>query len=158
VVGIGDMNRDGRPDLVLQHRTSRRLAAWLMNGTTLADGRLLSPSQIADPQWDVIGVGDFNRDGDTDLALQHADGRLAVWFMNQTTLVDGQLLSHMLPDPQWRGVAVGDVNGDGFVDLVLHHGDTRAVAAWLLQGTQLIDGVLLSPSTLPAGWRIVGPR
>ena len=159
VVSVADFNDDDHPDLLLQHRTERNLAVWLMNGTTLVDGRLVSPPRTMDPLWDAVGGGDFNRDGHTDIVLQHADGTLAVWLMNQTDLIDGRLLSHALPDARWRVLGVGDLDGDGHTDLVLQHGETRQLGAWLLRDLTLSDGRLLSPSSLadPA-WRVVGPK
>ena len=159
VVGVADFNRDHHADLLLQHHTERTIAVWLMNGTALIDGRFVSPPRTADPGWDVVGTGDFNRDGHADIVLQHADGALGVWLMNGTMLIDGRLLSHALPDARWRVSAVGDLDGDGHVDLVLQHRDTRQLGAWLLRDLTLLDGRLLSPSSIadPA-WRLVGPK
>jgi hypothetical protein len=52
---VMDVNRDGRPDFIWQHQVSGLIAAWLMDGTTLRDGTLLSPGQVQDANWMVVG-------------------------------------------------------------------------------------------------------
>ena len=52
---VGDLNTDGKPDLIWQHIVDGRISVWLMNGLTLIDGTLLSPSQVADTNWHIVG-------------------------------------------------------------------------------------------------------
>lgn len=49
----GDINRDDRPDLIWQHRTTGDLAAWLMDGTRQL--RAVSLGQVADTNWVLVG-------------------------------------------------------------------------------------------------------
>lgn len=45
VVGVTDLNADGKADLLFQHPGTTDLAVWFMNGFQLAEGQLLNPSQ-----------------------------------------------------------------------------------------------------------------
>ncbi len=56
VVGVADLNGDGRPDLVFQHRVTAQLAAWYLSGTTVVGGGPFSPAGPSDPSWKVVTV------------------------------------------------------------------------------------------------------
>jgi len=56
LVGVADINRDGHPDLVWQHRANGRLAVWYMNGSTMVQAGPLNPAAVSDPDWWVVGV------------------------------------------------------------------------------------------------------
>ncbi|MBI4660901.1 MAG: VCBS repeat-containing protein [Verrucomicrobia bacterium] len=45
VASVADLNHDGRPDLVFQHKGDGALAAWFMNGIQLSSAQLLRPSR-----------------------------------------------------------------------------------------------------------------
>jgi hypothetical protein len=56
---------------------------WLMNGTTVAGGVSLPTT---DPSWSIVGTGDFNGDGKTDILWHHTSGAVAIWLMNGTAV------------------------------------------------------------------------
>jgi hypothetical protein len=144
VSGGGDVDGDGRPDLIWHHQGDGRLAAWLMNGSRQIEGRLLSPEAVPDTGWQVRAVTDFDNDGHPDLIWQHDDGREAVWFMNGLSAISGNLLAPpSVTDTAWRIAGSGDFDADGQQDLVWQHLDGR-IAVWLMSGTSLRDGYVLS--------------
>jgi len=102
IVGAGDANADGKPDLFWHHRTSGELAIWYMNGITQTAGVPINPPTV-DPQWQVVGVGDFNRDGRPDLIWQDTLGNISTWRMNGAQQISGVAFAPPTPgDPQWR--------------------------------------------------------
>jgi hypothetical protein len=154
VVSSGDFNQDGKEDIIFQH-TDGTLAVWFMNGTRLASASLLTPSNPGDRNWRVVGVGDLNSDGKSDLVFQHADGTLAGWFMDGIKLSAGAVFTpKSTGDAQWRAAGLGDLNADGKPDLVFQHND-GSLAVWLLNGTTLTQALLVSPPSPGAGWRLV---
>lgn len=55
IAGVWDANRDGHPDLLWHRRRDGFIATWLMNGVTVVQTVLLSPPQVADTNWRIVG-------------------------------------------------------------------------------------------------------
>ncbi len=108
VAGVGDMNRDGRPDIVWRHYGHGGLATWFLADTSVVQTVWLVPGSAADINWRIVGVADMDRDGSTDLVWQHrTNGRLGIWYMNGTTMVRTSPMGPgALSDLNWRIVAV----------------------------------------------------
>lgn len=154
----GDFNGDGRPDLIWQNRADGRLAAWFMNGTEQAEYVPLVPYQVHDKDWHVVGSGDANQDGQADLYWQHqTTGELAVWFMNRTAVMSGELLSPArVSDTAWKVRTVADLDLDGYPDLIWQHTESGLIAVWYMTQTTLRSGEALSPAQVPdLRWKIV---
>jgi hypothetical protein len=159
VRAVADFNHDGHPDLVWQYTPTGQVAFWLMNGTNAVS--YLFPSVAAPgPDWEIVGTGDSNFDGELDLYWQHRPtGRLAVWHMAGTDFRAGVFLSESPTDPGWRAVGVCDLDVDGSPDIVFQHAPTGTVAAWYLSGETLRGGSYLNPSNVgDSNWKLVGPR
>jgi hypothetical protein len=105
VVGTGDFNGDGQTDLLFEHQTDGTLAVWFMNGTNRTSGAYLNAPKVAS-NWRVVGTGDFNGDGQTDILWQSTDGWLAVWYMNGTNRIGGGWLNPGWVEPAWRAVGL----------------------------------------------------
>jgi hypothetical protein len=55
VRAVGDLNGDGKPDLIWQH-TDGRIATWLMNGLKATAGLPFTPGQLLDVDWTIVGA------------------------------------------------------------------------------------------------------
>ncbi len=158
IVGAGDVNGDGKTDLVWQH-TDGWLAVWYMSGAAMVATELLNPGQIADNEWKIVGVGDFNGDTKPDLVWQHTSGWLSVWYMNGRNMVGAVYLNPaQVGDTAWKIRAVIDLNGDGKTDLIWQHMAGGSLSAWLMDGINAASIVYLNPSNVSGGWKIMGPR
>ncbi len=155
----GDVDGDGQADLLWQQRQSGRLVTWLMNGLSRREGRFLTPEGPDSAQWQAVGLADLTGDGRTDLLLQHAvSGRVVVWELEGGVRRSGVVLLPELAQAGQHVVAVGDWNGDGKTDVVLWSEGSGDVEAWLLDGLSLLEQRKLDPQTVPAPWRVAGPR
>ena len=154
-----DFDLDGLADLVWQHEGTGDLVVWFMNGTTMTSNSALTPGQVADTNWKVIGTGDFNHDGKADLLWHHrTQGLLAAWMMNGTQQLAGTALSpDRVTDTNWKPMAMGDFDGDGQRDILWQHETERWLSVWLMNGLTLKDGHLLTPDRVASTeWRMAG--
>jgi len=108
IVGAGDFNGDGRPDLVWQNDSTRQVTVWYMGGTggsvKTGWGYLASSGPAG---WTVVGASDLNGDGNADLTWQNdATRELTVWYMGgaqgDALLGWGYLSSTSMPG--WRAI------------------------------------------------------
>jgi hypothetical protein len=70
VAGVGDLNADGREDLVWVNRSTQRVVVWLMNGMTIDDSYFLNvmlPIPPAGHRWKLLAVKDISGNGQPDL-------------------------------------------------------------------------------------------
>jgi len=57
LVGAGDFNADGTPDLLWHHQVTGQTYVWYMTGATVTGGQTLGT--VADTTWRLVGAGDF---------------------------------------------------------------------------------------------------
>lgn len=126
---VGDLNRDGLPDLVVLNRfdgTKNELSAWIYWGTAegfSADRRDSLPAQGGE----AIKVADLNGDGYPEIVIANSGLTYHVAvdkiqqsyiYWNKKGKFDGAQKS-VLPTINGRGVAIEDLNADGHPDIVL---------------------------------------
>ena len=102
LVGAGDMNEDGHPDLVWQHDQTRAVNVWLMIGGVRQQSRAIAT--IPDAGWQVQSIGDTNWDGRPEIFFQHATtGALGVWTVNGLVVSQAGLMTPSAnTDRTWR--------------------------------------------------------
>ena len=162
VVATGDINGDGKPDLIWQN-DARQVAVWYMGGSqgnTFLSVGWLSTTGVTD--WRVVGAADFNGDGKLDLLWQHDWTRqAAVWYMGGAQgnifqwaawLTDADVLG-------WTLVGTADFNSDGKPDLVWQNDETRQLVVWYEGGSDgrtFLDWNWLGLASDPVtGWRVI---
>jgi probable HAF family extracellular repeat protein len=134
VAATGDFNGDGHQDIVWQRASDGLVEIQLLNGLTPVGGGAI-PNNPFGAGWSVVGAGDFNFDGKTDLVWQRAsDGLVEISYMNGTTIVGGGAVVNNPFGAGWNVVGVNDFNGDGRPDLVLRHASDGLTADLILNG------------------------
>ena len=119
-VAVGDFNGDGNLDLALggfvPGNPTGMVSILLGNG----DGSFRAPvSYTADFLPVSMAVGDFNRDGHADLALNNYGGTVSILLgKGDGTFQDPQSYPAGLQSAS-VSMTVGDFNGDGFPDLAV---------------------------------------
>ncbi|GJL67527.1 MAG: hypothetical protein NPIRA06_01620 [Nitrospirales bacterium] len=147
---LGDLDANGKADLVWRNTSDGNTAIWLMNGTTIAASGFPGGVPAA---WQIAGVGDVNGDGKADVIWRNgSSGGVAVWLMDGLTI-----LSTGFPGSAslgFRIMGVGDVNGDGKADLVWRNTTDGSTAIWLMNGTAIAASGF--PGGVPETWQIAG--
>jgi len=151
-----DFDRDGRTDLVWRKDGGGAVAIWTMDGTTRIDGFVVDSQSHPDLGWEIVAVGDFDLDGDADIAWRNrTSGRLSLWTIENGTVVAGTLRDGMT-DLAWRVVGGADLDRDGRIDLLWWNSESGELRAWLMDGWQLREERPLDPpSAASSAWRPV---
>ena len=118
-VAIGDLNGDGKPDLVIANYEAITISVLLNSGDGSFEAKrdyrtTSSPAAVA--------IADLNRDGAPDLATANIDTSTVSVLANRG---DGSFEAG-LEYPTGRGpitVAIGDLNADGKPDLATANGN-----------------------------------
>ena len=130
---------------------------WLGLGNATFVGNTDKVNITTGTDWHVLGTGDFNGDGYTDVLWQHDNGTVRDWLGQ----ADGSFVGNIdqvniLTGTDWHVRGTGDFNGDGRDD-ILWQNDNGTIRDWLGQadGSFLsnIDVVNFVPG---AGWQIAG--
>jgi hypothetical protein len=151
IVGIGDLNNDGKADLFWRNVQTGDISTWLMNGATVTQSSWISTVPLV---WQTAGVGDLNGDGRDDLVWRHSQtGDLAVWLMNGPSVSQGPVISNGVP-LVLQIVGVGDLDSDGNADLLWRNSQTGDVSTWLMNGATVKQSVGIS--TVPLVWQTAG--
>jgi hypothetical protein len=163
-VTLGDLNGDGRPDLVVGNDNTSPTVAVLVNTTapgstsaSFAAAQTLAAG--ADPS--SVTVGDVNGDGRLDLAVANANDNTISVLLN--TSAPGATTISFAPQQTFAtglrpvSVVFADVNGDGRPDLVAVD-FLGSYASILLDATApgASTPTFLSQQTFPAGTQPLG--
>ena len=132
IAGTGDFNGDGRVD-ILWRNDSGLVTDWLSQSNGGFYGNSGNFLAQIDNGWQIVGTGDFNADGRTDILWRNSSGLLTDWlaqsnggFYGNSSNFLGQL------DTSWHVAGTGDFNGDGVDDFLLRK-DDGTVTDWLGQ-------------------------
>lgn len=92
---MGDFNGDGNSDLAYYDASLGVTELQFLDGTqAIGGGAIANGSFENNPAWTVIGGGDFNNDGHSDLAYYNAGtGQTAIELLNGTTAIGGGLVA-----------------------------------------------------------------
>ncbi len=156
IVGVGDFNRDGSPDILWWHEPTGQVNVWLMGGTSLWGDfhiRTVGPNS----GWRIVGVGDFNGDGFSDILWWHQKtGKIYVWYMNGTAFMGEQEI-RTIGYTDWRVAGVADFNQDGNPDILWRHQINGQIYVWYMRGPIFLSDQYIA-TIQDNHWKIVGPK
>jgi hypothetical protein len=142
-VAVGDVNGDGKPDLVTFDFGGDTASVLLGNG----DGTFQDqPGLGVGPGPQSVAVADLNGDGKPDLIVaDSASNTVSVLLGNGDGSFQPRETFAVGRHPQ--SVAVADLNGDGRPDIVVANKDSNTVSVLLGNG----DGTFQAQTTYPVG-------
>jgi hypothetical protein len=156
VVGIGDFDGDGMSDILWRNSSTGQNYVYFMDGTTIkaSEGFLRT---VADRDWYVAGVGDFNGDGKADILWRNTvTGENYLYPMNGLAILGTEGYLRTVSDLTWKIVGVGDFDGDGKADVLWRSSTTGEIYLYPMDGTTIkaSEGYVRTVANL--AWKIVG--
>lgn len=154
-VAVGDFNGDYKPDIAVVEQTDDLIGIFLGVGSgfnpsnpgqSLPEGSFnRAPNVPVGNSPRSIAAGDFNSDGNEDLAVtNYGDNTVSILLSNG----DGTFTTSTLSvGKQPIGIAVGDFNGDGIPDLAVANSGDNTVTVLLGTG----DGTFTPLTPIPVG-------
>jgi FG-GAP-like repeat len=130
---------------------------WNLNGPEYGGQAQILPS-IADANWSVSAVADYDKDGASDYLWHRTTGETVWWLMNDK----GDTIKSMkslptLSDSNWTIVGAVDQNGDKNIDILWRHTKTGSNVWWLMNGEKIISGLEIQSLGAPyLDWEIKG--
>jgi hypothetical protein len=155
IVQTGGNLIDQRPSVFWFNGTTGVVETWHMQGVNVIDTRQVGLVQT-DPHWKIVGTGDLNADGYSDIVWRHdTEGWLGYWtLVNNSVTGTGYLSINKNGDLNWTIKGLGDVNGDGYADLIWQH-TNGSIAVWTMRGATVLATQLFSISgTGDPNWKI----
>jgi hypothetical protein len=153
-----DLNRDGKPDLVMANYAAASVSVLLGRG----DGILQQPVNYVSYATSnnieayAVAVGDFNGDGKADLAVtNYSSTGFPFAAGTSVSILLGNGDGTFQPPVEFAAgsgpmsIAVADMNGDGHLDLVVANNFSNDVSILLGNG----DGTFRQALTVDAGDR-----
>ena len=107
VGGVADFDGDGKADILWRNSSTGENYLYPMNGTTIlgTEGYLRT---VADLNWRVAALGDYNGDGKADILWRHAwTGQNYIYPMNGTTILGTEGYTRTAVDLNWQVAGVG---------------------------------------------------
>ena len=153
-VAVVDLNRDGKPDIVVSHERSPVIGVLLGRG----DGSFEPPVAYASgrPDSSSMAVGDVNGDGKVDVVAIAMNGPSVSILLGNG---DGTLQPpvSLSAGVIGRSITIADVNRDGKADLIVggypsYHSDGAVVGVLLGNGDSTFQAPLTFTTDASAGW------
>ena len=156
IVGAGDFNGDGVPDLVWQNDTTNQVTVNYFGGNmgaTLTGWNYLNAQGI--PGWHVVAVADFNSDGVSDLVWMKDDThQVTVHYYGGAggTTFSGWNFLNSVGVPGWHIIGARDLDNNGTPDLIWYNDSTTQITVNYYSGATLTGFAYLYPGGSPSGW------
>lgn len=132
-VAAGDLDNDGKADLVVANKNSKSISIFRNNGANQGTISLQTKADHTAANKPVsVAIGDLDNDGKLDVAVADQSGNFVSIFRNASVDGSGVISFDTRTDIATaktpKSVAIGDIDGDGFADLILAAQGDKLVA------------------------------
>lgn len=135
-IASGDLNSDGKTDLVVTNRAANEIIIFLGNSSGVPTKAKLT--SVVGPT--NVGIGDFNRDGKMDLAITHGEFSSAGVSILIGDGSGGFGPPTNFPILPWKNMLVADFNNDGNADVFVSQDDAGSSQVLLGNGSGGLSG------------------
>ena len=143
----GDFDGDGKADLFWRDTRTGDIGIWMMNGTQLRRGELVSslPSE-----WMPAVTGDFNGDGQTDILWRNTrTAEVGLWDMDAGRVRSAAAFGQI--GAEWKPLGAADLNGDGRADVLWRNERNGELGLWTMNGATILQSGLTAVQA-PGDW------
>jgi hypothetical protein len=147
---VGDLNQDGKPDIIAARVDAGTVAVYLGDGRGRFSASQGPPFAAGDNPED-LALGDFNEDGRSDLVIANHETNYVTVLLGDGRGGFGPAHPSRLTVPSRphpHGVAVGDFNGDRHLDIAVESWQDDAVLVFAGNGKAVFAG---DPTRLRVG-------
>jgi hypothetical protein len=135
---VGDMNGDGKSDVLWRHATLGEVWLWPMDGAARTSETYVRT--VADTNWEIRGVADQDGDGYADILWRNkTTGAIYAWRMQGSTRLAETYVATV--DLAYDVVGTGDFNGDRKSDILWRNLTNGEVWIWLMDGATPLSRV-----------------
>jgi hypothetical protein len=116
-----------------------------------SEGSAQAMKGVTDLAWKIVGTGDFDGDGKSDVMWRNnRTGAAAIWKSGN---YNTQQAMTRVTNLAWQIVGTGDLDGDGKSDVLWRNGRTGANTIWKSANSSM---TLAMRSVTDLAWKIVG--
>jgi hypothetical protein len=142
MVGTADFNGDGYPDILWRNSANGMNLVWYMGPSATGPTKIGKAflDTVADINWKMVGIADFNGDGYPDILWRNSsNGMNLVWYMGPSATGPtkiGKAFLNTVGDLNWEIVGTADFNGDGHPDILWKNTSLgmTVVVVWYMNG------------------------
>ncbi|HEY8895214.1 MAG TPA: FG-GAP-like repeat-containing protein, partial [Niastella sp.] len=137
-IAAGDLNRDGKPDLVVRNTGSSTISIFKNTSTSGIIQFAAKRDYTIGSSSGGLSIGDLNGDGKPDVAVSSGISGIVSLYTN-TSGVDSIKLSapaNFATGYGPTGIAIGDVNGDGRYDFAVGNNYSQVT---IFKNNQFVD-------------------
>ena len=156
IAGVGDFDGDGKADILWRNASTGQNYIYPM------DGLAIKPTEgyvraVADQNWQVAGIGDFNGDLKADILWRNsATGQNYIYPMNGREILPGEGFIRTVADLNWWVAGIGDFNGDAHADILWRNVATGENYLYPMNGLAILPGEGYLRTVLEQAWMVQG--